>query len=179
MKRFAFLFGLSLLAGCGGSDDPLAPVVIRCSDGGASPANTVTLQCAAAASADEYLVVVELAGPSSGATTLRGVALDVVWTPTNVEFIADPAYTSPLMPNGLVAVGLFQGEQGHLVVSVQQPGGQPDVSVGPGAATVVRLRFRRKITSAFGPVPLAIDNAAAIDSSPAIQFGSGLALSSQ
>jgi hypothetical protein len=77
----------------------------------------------------------------------------------------------------LVAVSLFNGQQGRVVVSIQQPGALPDVSIGPGPHDVLGLTFSRATGAAFNPSALLFANTEATASSTGVTFTNGLALS--
>lgn len=175
-------FAIALLAafGCGGGSDsnPPAPA-FACTDGGAAPANGVTLACGGATGGTTELVNAVIGGPAAGATTLKGLNFDVTYDATKLEFVPDAAPVSPLMPDALVVVALANGLPGRVVVGIQQPGTFPDVSVGSGQHVVLSLSFRRLGTTTFVPTPLPIENADATGASATITFASALALSYQ
>ena len=178
--RRAALLGLILisvqLADCRGNSGlptSLQPDFL-CSGSGLAPPNSVTLRCETLTSNYENGIEIELEGPTSGATALRGLTLDIVWNPEKIHFRDDVPYVSPLMPGAFVGVQLVQGRQGRVTISVVQPGGAPDVRVGPGRSTVLTLHFTRVVTREFDPVAFEMQNATAIDASAPIQFGPGL-----
>ncbi len=107
---------------------------------------------------------------------MLGFNFDVTYDPEKLQFVPSASYTSPLLPNALVAVTLFNGQQGRVVVSVQQPGGLGVVSLGSGLDKVLSLSFRRTAGATFGPTPLAFENADATAASSPIAFSSTLTL---
>jgi len=173
-----FAAALVIGVGCsgGGSSDAVSSASLVCTDGGAAAANVVDIACGGATSGSTELVHVVLGGPSAGSTTVRGFNFDVTYDVSKLEFVPAASYASPLMPAALVAVALSNGQQGRVVVSIQQPGGLPDVAVGTGQQTIVSLSFRRVSGASFGPTPLNFENAEAIAASPAIVFSDALAL---
>jgi len=185
MARRLFLFGFAaaLLTafGCSSGDDGgTTPAALACSDGGAAAANAVNMSCGGATGGTTEQVDVVLGGPAAGSTTLRGFNFDVTYDPAKLEFVQAASYTSPLLsPNALVAVSLFNGQPGRVVVSIQEFGGFADVAVGAGQHNVLSLSFRRVTGATFGPTPLTLENAEATTASTAISFASGLALSYQ
>jgi hypothetical protein len=154
------------------------PAQLACSDGGAA-ANAVTMTCGGATNSTTEQVDVVMGGPASGSTTLRGLNFDVTYVTSNLEFVPAASFTSPLFPGALVAVTLFNGQQGRVVVSIQQPGGLPDVAVGADPQVVLSLSFRSVAGVTFGSTALTFANAETTAASTAISFLSGLALSYQ
>jgi len=180
----AFAVALPIGVGCGGGGGGGGGVVtpeLACTDGGAAPANVVTLTCGGATNGTTERVDVVLGGPASGTTTLRGLNFDVIYEPSKLEYVPAAADTSPLFsPNALVAVTLSNGVPGRVVVSIQEYGSvAAPVSVGTGQHVVLSLSFRRAAGATFGPTPLTLENAEATAALPTIGFGSGLALSYQ
>jgi len=182
-KLFLLGFAAALVTalGCSGSDNndgggTPAPAIV-CTDGGAAAANTVILRCGGATNSTTELVNVVIGGPAGGATTLRGLNFDVTYDPTKLNFVADPAPTSPLFPLALVAVSLENGVPGKVVVSIQQPGADPNVSVTTGQHPVLTLTFAGASGMSFTPTPLGFENFEATSSSVPITFSSSLALS--
>lgn len=177
--RRLFLLGfaaaLPTAFGCGSGTNPAQ---LAC-DGGGAAANAVTMTCGGATNSTTEQVNVVMGGPASGSTTLRGLNFDVTYVTSNLEFVPAASYTSPLFPNALVAVTLFNGQQGSVVVSIQQPGGLPDVAVGVDPQVVLSLSFRSVAGATFVSTPLTFANAEATAASTAISFLSGLALSYQ
>jgi len=178
MARRLFLLGFAaaLLTAFGCSS---GGAQLGCSDGGAAAANAVNMKCGGATDSTTKQVDVVMGGPASGSTTLRGLNFDVTYVPSNLEFLPAANSTSPLFPGALVAVTLFNGEPGRVVVSIQQTGDLPVVTVGTGQHVVLSLSFRRVPGTTFGPTPLALENAEATTASTAISFAGGLALSYQ
>lgn len=181
---FALAFAAALLAGYGCSSSSsnnggTASPQLYCADGGAAAANGVTLNCSTPVDTQTTLVDVVIGGPASGTTTLRGLNFDVTYDPAKVDFVPAANYASPLFPNGLIAVALNNGQPGDVVVSIQQGGGDPPVSVAPGQHIVLTLSFRRASGVNFSPTPLPFANSEATGASTAIGFTSGLALSYQ
>jgi len=180
----AFAVALPIGVGCGGGGggggggDTLQ---LSCVDGGAAPANAVTLICGGATNSTTERVDVVLGGPASGTTTLRGLNFDVIYEPANLEYVPAATDTSPLFsPNALVAVRLSDDQPGRVIVSIQEYGSVvAPVSVGAGQHLVLSLSFRRAAGVTFGPTPLTFENAEATSAVPAISFGSALALSYQ
>jgi hypothetical protein len=170
---------LFVLVSCSNDDDPVAAPQFTCSDSSSGVIDTVFLDCGAAISDTTWRVDVSIGGPSSGTTTLRGVALDLTYDPSSIEWVSEPSYTSPAMPGALVAVALLGGAQGTLVIGIQLPGSSPPAAIEPGSETLLSLQFRRKGSASFAPVPLQIENGAATGASTAINFSSTLALAYQ
>ena len=166
--------------GCsnGGDGGTTAPAV-ACSDAGAPAVNAVGMTCGGATDSATEQVAVALGGPASGATSLRGLNFDVTYDPSKLEFVPAGNPTSALFPSALVAITLFNNQQGRVVVSVQEFGGLPAVSVAPGSHVVVELSFRRVSGATFGPTPLSFENTDATTASSSIAFSSSLALAYQ
>ena len=128
MARRLFLLGfaaaLLTALGCSSSGgDPVPSAAIVCVNGGAAAANAVTLTCAGATDNTTEQVNVVLGGPASGSTTLRGLNFDVTYDSSKLEYVPAVTDTSPLFsPNALVAVTLFNGQPGRMVVSIQEYG---------------------------------------------------------
>jgi len=179
-RLFLLGFAVALLTafGCSNSDDggTSAPS-LTCTDDGTPATNTVVLSCGGSSDDVSEQIGVVITGPAAGSTTLRGLNFDVTYDPTKVTFAPSASYTSPLFPNALVAVTLFNGQQGRVVVSIQQPGGLPAVSVAPGPHDVLGLTFSRATGAAFNPSALLFANSEATASSAPIAFTNGLALS--
>jgi hypothetical protein len=167
--------------GCGGGGgSPPPAAALGCTDGGAADENAIAMACGAATDNTTERVDVVLGGPTSGTTTLRGVNFDVIYDPSKLDYVPAATDTSPLFsPNALIAVSLYNGLPGRLVVSIQEYGGLADVTVGAGQHTVMSLSFRRTSGVNFSPTPLTFENAEASTASAAIGFGSALALSYQ
>jgi hypothetical protein len=89
------------------------------------------------------------------------------------------SYTSPLFPGALVAVALANGQPGDVVVSIQQTGGSPDVSVAAGQHPVLSLSFQTATGVTVSPTPMVFANPQATSASATITFASALALSYQ
>ena len=183
MARRLFWVGFSaaLLTAFGCSNDDsgggtTGPAFV-CTDGGAAAQNAVNTNCAGAVDPTTEVVDVVIGGTAAGTTTLRGVNFDVTYDPTKLDFVAAGTYTSPLFPSALVAVSLSSA--GRVVVSVQQTGGDPAVTVPSGQSVVLSLTFQRAAGATFGPTPLGIENSEATSPSTPITFASGVALSYQ
>ena len=185
MVRRLFLLGFSAALaaayGCssnssdsgGGTTTP----TIACTDGGPAAADGVTLRCGGTTSTTTANVTVVLGGTAAGTTTLRGLNFDITYDPAKVSFTAAGTYTSPLFPTALIAVQLANGTPGRVVVSIQQTGGSPDVTVPAGQSTVLTLSFARAAGATFTPTPLVLENTEATAPSAPIGFTSVLALS--
>jgi len=178
MVRRLFLLGfavaLPMAFGCSSGSDKLG-----CGDEGAAAANAVAMSCGGATDSTTEQVDIVLGGPASGSTTVRGLNFDVTYDPAKVEYVPAASDASALFPSALVAVTLFNGQPGRVVVSIQEFGGLPPVQVGAGQHVVLSLSFRRAAGTTFGPTPLAFENAEATSASPAVNFAAGLALSYQ
>lgn len=177
---FALGFAAALLTaiGCGGgSDGGTTGPSIGCSDGGAPPANGVAMTCAGATAGSTEQVNLAMTGPTSGSTTLRGINVDVTYDPTKLNFAPATSYGSPLFPDALIAVTLYNGQEGRVVVSIQQPQGQAAVAVPTGQSLVLTLEFTRVTGTTFAPTPVAFENTEATSASAPISFASALALS--
>lgn len=162
---------------CGSGGGVLPPPHLSCGAGSAV-ASTVVMMCGNTSGATERVDVV-LSGPASGTVSVRGFNFDVTYDPMKVEFVPAAPYASPLFPAGLIAVTLFNGNQGRLLVSVQQPGGLDAAAVGPGQSTILSLSFGRKGGATFGPTPLQFENAEATGASASIGFTSDITLAYQ
>jgi N-acetylneuraminic acid mutarotase len=159
--------------------DPPAAPTLACSDGGPAGTNTITMNCGGAIDATTEQVDVVIGGPASGATTLRGLNFDVTYDPAKLEFV-QAAGISPLFdPTALVLAVLANGQQGRLVVAIQQFPGVPDVVVAPGQHLVLSLTFRAVPGAVLNPTPLAFERTDATSASTALNFASSLALSYQ
>ena len=181
MARCLFLIGFTaaLLTafGCSNGDVTTAPPALACADGGQAGANSVTMNCAAATDSTTEQVDVMIGGPATGSTSLRGLNFDVTYDPAHLEFVPAGSYTSPLFPGALVAVTLSGGQQGRVVVSIQQVAGSAASDVTPGPHPVISLSFRTVAGVTFGATPLMFENAEATTASSVIGFTNGLALS--
>jgi hypothetical protein len=178
-RLFLLAFAAALLTGFGCSNDSgsgSSSPALLCSDAGNAAANGVTTRCGAAIDSQTERVDVVMGGPAAGATTLRGLNLDVTFDPARLQFTTASA-TSPLFPAGLVAANL--SGPGRVVVSVQQTGGNPDVSVAPGQHVVLSLTFQRASGASFGATPLPLENTEATAASATITFTSGVSLAFQ
>lgn len=164
--------------GCGGSGDggTMAPT-ISCTDGGPAATNDVTMNCGAVMASTTERVDFVIGGPATGTTTLRGLNFDVIYDATKIEFVNDGIYSSPIFdPSALVIVALAGGQQGHIVVGIQQVFGKPDVVVAPGQQIALSLSFRTVAGATFPPTPLTFDRAEATSASATVAFTDGLAL---
>lgn len=180
-RLFLLAFGVALLVGFGCSSSDYgnnngAPT-LGCSDGGTVAADAVTLSCGGTTDSVSERVDVVMGGTASGTTTLRGLNFDVTYDASKVSFTDTSPYTSPLFPDALIAVSLFNGQQGRVVVSIQQPGGLPDVQVAPGERDVLSLSFTRVTNTAFNPSALLFANTEATAASVPIAFTNSLAIS--
>jgi hypothetical protein len=175
-------FATALLTafGCSDSGNNGSPSpAFACTDGGAAPANGVTLACGGATGGTTELVNVTMAGPAGSTTTLKGFSFDVTYDSTKLTFVPDATPVSPLMPDALVAVSLYNGLPGRVVVAIQQPGTLSDVAVDGTQHVVLALSFQRVSGATFGPSQLSLENAEATGASAAISFASVLALAYQ
>lgn len=183
----AFLIGFAtaLLAGLGcstGGDGTTTTMPqLSCRDDGAAAPNAIDMNCGGAAAGVTEQVDFVIGGPLSGSTTLRGFNFDVIYDASKLEFVPGTSYASPLASSALVVVSLANGQPGRVVVSIQQLGTLPDVSVGPGQHPFLRLLFRRVAGATFGPTPVAFDpsNSEVTNASTMIDFAGGLALAFQ
>ena len=175
-----FALALSASFGCGGNsgDGKATAPAISCTDAGSAGVNTVTMNCGGATDNATERVDVMIAGPSSGTITLQGFSFDITYDPTKLEFVPAGTYTSPLFdPSALVlAVLANHGEQGRVVVGIQQVGTLEDVAVSSGQHLVLSLSFRRVTGATFDPTPLMFDLAEATHASATVTFADGLAL---
>ncbi len=160
---------------CGGDGGPSIPE-LSCRDGNSSVASTVVLKCGGATSSEAEKIDVAVNGSSSG-IGVRGFTFDVIYSPSKLEFVPATSYASPLLPDGLVGVTLSDGRPGRVVVSVQQVGDLPPVSVTKGQHTLLSLTFRRVPGATFDPTPLTFENFEAHPPSVGIGFRSDLSLS--
>jgi len=177
---------LLLTSSCGGDGGGgTQTAVMTCSSSDTVGANQVAMRCGVEPVNDQGRVDVVLGGPASGEMTVRGFNFDITYDPTKVEYVPSSGFTSPLfvtddgLQTALVVVALADGQQGRVVVSVQQPGDLPAQSVDAGTHEVVSLWFRRVVGETFGPTGLAFDNAEATGASVSIEFGSDLSLACQ
>jgi hypothetical protein len=179
--RFAAIAALMTLASCdsGGGNGMVHSAKFTCSAAGVIAADTVGVTCGGTTDSITETVDVVVIGTPTGSTTARGFNFDVTYDPSSLEFVPSTSNLSPLFPDALIAVGLFNGTQGRLVVSVQQPGGLPDVTIGAGQQTILALSFRRVSGATFGPTPLTIENADATGASASVTFVSTLKLAYQ
>ncbi len=180
--EIGFAAALLYAVGCSssGTSSPPTSVVFACTDSGNAAPDAVTMSCGAATAATTERVDVIIGGPALGSTTMRGMNFDVVYDPAKLEFVPAGSYSSPLFSaNALVAVGLAGGQQGRLIVSIQEPGTSSDVAVGTGQHLVLSLTFRTVSAATFSPTPVTFENAEASGASATIAFGSALALSYQ
>ncbi len=178
-----FAVALLVSLGCGSDGDtggggPVPPS-LACTDANTVGANTVTMSCGGLLDSATERVDVVIGGPATGSTTLRGLNFDVTYDPAKLEFVpaADP--TSPLFPDALVLVALANGQQGRVIVAVQQVGTLPDVAIAAGQHWVISLSFRRLAPTTFDATPLTFDRAQATAASATITFTDGLALAYQ
>lgn len=171
-----FAAALPAAFGCSNSDSG-SPAAFTCTDGGAPAADTVVMKCGGATSSSTQKIDIVIGGTASGTTTLRGLNFDVTYATSKLQFVDSGTYTSPLFPNALIAVTLFNNQPGRVVVSIQQPGTEPDIPVPAGESTVLSLSFGLATGTSFAPSALLFDNTAATAESVPINFTSALALS--
>jgi hypothetical protein len=174
-----FAAALATALGCSNGSDTTNPPGLACADGGQPGADVVAINCVAATDSTTEQVRVMIGGPAAGSTTLRGLNFDVTYDPAHLEFVPAGSYTSPLFPGALVAVSLSGGQQGRVVISIQQVAGSAAASVAAGSHAVLDLSFRTVAGVTFAGAPLTFENAEATTASAAIAFTSGLALSYQ
>ena len=181
-RLFVIAFATALLAGFGCSNgdsgSPTGPT-LACVDGGAAPADGVGMACAGATAGTTEQVNVVLGGTTTGSTTLRGVNFDVTYDPTKLTFAPAASYASTLFPNALIGVTLYNGQEGRVVVSIQQPGALPAVVVPAGQNVMLSLAFARVTGATFSSTSIAFENTEATTASATITFASVLALSYQ
>jgi len=173
-RLFVFAFAAALLAGFGCSNDE-APggtgPALSCTDGGNAAANGVNTSCGGAVDSETEQVDIVIGGPGAGTTTLRGLNLDLTFDDTKLAFVPSATYTSPLFPNALIAVS-SPPASGRVIVSVQQPGTDPAIAVGPGQHVVMSLTFKRAAGATFAPSPILIENTDATGASAPVTFDS-------
>jgi hypothetical protein len=174
----ALMLGTVYCGGGGGGGGMTTPQ-LSCAGGSSVAANSVALKCRGAIDSQTEKVDVVLGGPSSGSLTVRGFNFDITYASSRLEFVPATSYSSALAPSALVGVTLFNGQQGRVVVSVQQPGGLPALSAAPGEHRILSLSFRRVAGATFGPTPLAFENTDATGASAAVTFSSDLSLAYQ
>jgi hypothetical protein len=182
---FVLGFASALLTayGCssGGGDGGTTMLQLTCHDGGAAAANAVALKCGGRIGVTERVDVV-IGGPAAGSTTLSGLNFDVTYDSSKLVFVSASGDTSDLFsPSALVGAAVPDGQPGRVVVSIQQAGGDPDVTVVAGQHVVMSLSFRVAAGATFGATPLAFDasQSEATNPSTAISFASGLTLAHQ
>ena len=174
-----FAAALLTAVGCSTGTGTSPAPALACTDGGAASGNGVVLACGGATATTTEQVNVVMGGPASGSTTLRGLNFDVIYDPAKLTFMPAASYTSPLFPGALVAVTLYNGQPGRVVVSIQETGGAADVSVAPGQHAVLNLSFQTATGVAVTPTPVVFANPEATAASTTISFASALALSYQ
>lgn len=179
-RLFLYAFAAALLAGLGCSNDSGSgtpgPALV-CADGGNAASNGVNTNCGGALDSVTEQVDVIIGGPGAGSTTLRGLNFDVTYDPAKLVFLPAATYTSPLFPTALIAVS--SSTAGRVIASIQQTGGSPAVSVGPGQHVVLSLSFQRASGATFGPTPLSLENTEATTASATITFASGTSIAYQ
>jgi len=184
-KLFLPVFAIALLAafGCGGGDGGggTTTPTIACSDGGAAAADSITMTCGGATNATTEQINVVIGGPATGTTSLRGLNYDVTYDPSKVTFVsAEDA--GPFSAGALLAATAFPLDPTpHVVVSIQQVGGDPDVVVNAGQQLVL-MHLSFVVTSgvtAVAPTPVDFDVANSETTPPTtgVGFGSSLMLS--
>lgn len=158
-----FLMALPAAIGC--SDDEggggTATPAIACTDGGAAAANAIALTCGGPVDTATEIVDVVIGGPASGATSLRGLNFDVTYDSSKLTFVlATKDAAGPFSFAALLAASARPADPiPHVIVSIQQVAGDPDVTIA-AAQEVVLLRLvfaRAQGTAAFAPTPLAFD----------------------
>ena len=167
----------AMACGGGGGGPDVSTPQLACT-GSAGGTDSVGMTCGSRVDSATERIDVVVVGPASGTTTSMGFNFDVTYDASKVQFMGSSA-VSDLIPNGLVAVSLSNGQQGRLIVSVQQPGNLAPVSVGPGQFTLLTLDFQTVSGAKFGPTPLAFDNADATSASSPVTFASTLELAFQ
>jgi hypothetical protein len=182
-RLFVFAFAAALLAGFGCSNDDSGGgstgPALSCTDGGNAAANGVNTNCAGAVDSETELVDIVIGGPAAGTTSLRGVNLDLTFDDTKLAFVpSTPSFTSPLFPTALIAVS-SPVASGRVIVSIQQPGSDPAVTVGPGQHVVMSLMFKRAPAATFTPTPIGIENTDATGASAPISFASATMIAYQ
>ena len=181
-RLFVFAFAAALLAGFGCSNDSgsgSTGPALSCTDGGNAAANGVNTNCAGAVDSETELVDIVIGGPAAGTTSLRGVNLDLTFDDTKLAFVpSTPSFTSPLFPTALIAVS-SPVASGRVIVSIQQPGTDPAVTVGPGQHVVMSLMFKRAPAATFTPTPIGIENTDATGASASISFASATMIAYQ
>lgn len=175
IRRLGPAAALALLLGsCKESTEPTR---IVCASSGAPSPEVVAMTCAGRLSDVTERIDIVVGGPTGEPTTVRGFNFDIQYDPASLEFVADAAYTSPLFPDAFVAVSLLDGQQGRVVVTVQQPGTLPDVAFGSGKNKIIGLTFRRVPGATFDHSRLVFQNADAIGASKFISFVANVSLS--
>ena len=188
-RRFLLLgFAAALMTavGCGGGDGGgTPPPALVCADGGAASANAVTLACGGTTNPTTEQIDVVIGGPTMGTTSLRGLNFDVTYDPAELTFVSATAVSGgPFSASALLAAMAFPLDPvPHVVVSIQQVSGDPDVAIDAGQQ-VVLLHLTFAIASSattVPPTPLDFDGAAseATPLAAAVSFGSSLTLSYQ
>ena len=166
--------------GCDGGSDGVGfgpiPPTLACTDSGTFGTNNVTMSCGGLLDDTTERVDIVLGGPASGSTSLRGLNFDVIYDPAKLEFVPAADLMSPLFPDALILVALANGEQGRVIVAIQQVGTLPDVTVTAGVHWVFSLSFRRVPAATFDATPLAFEREQATAPSTTITFSDGLAL---
>jgi hypothetical protein len=188
MARWLFSFGFAaaLLTSLGcssGGSDGTTPPALACSAGSAS-ADAVTMTCGGPINATTEQINVVIGGPASGTTSLRGLNFDVMYDPAKLTFVSatNPA-SGPFSANAFVLATASLDPVPHVVVSIQQVSGEPDVVVNAGQQ-VVLLHLSFAVASGattFLDEPLDFDVGRSETTPPntAISFGSSLVLSYQ
>jgi len=184
----AFAGALLSAFGCGGGSSstggvgPAAPS-ISCTSAAPS-SNTIGMTCGVAMQGDTQMVNVVVVGDATGNTAVRGFSFDVVYDPAVLVFVAAASYVSPLMPSPPALpplVSRLNGIEGHLVVSIQEPG-TTTATIPPGSnpQTILSLSFQRNVgAGTFGPTPLTLSNVAVNPQTLALGSVNNLALAYQ
>jgi hypothetical protein len=143
------------------------------------------MTCGGPINATTEQIDVVIGGPASGTTSLRGLNFDVTYDPAKLTFVsATEVAGGPFSANALVAATAFPLDPvPHVVVSIQQVSGDPDVVVNAGQQ-VVLLHLSFAVASGattFLDEPLDFDVGRSETTPPntAISFGSSLVLSYQ
>jgi len=187
-RLFLLVFAVALLTafGCGGGGDggTMSPT-IACSVVGAPQPNFVTMTCGGPTNATTEQINVVIVGPTSGTTTLRGLNFDVTYDPAKLAFVsATKDASGPFSAGALVAATAFPLDPvPHVVVSIQQVYGDPDVVINADQQ-VVLLYLAFTVTSGattFLDEPLNFDPGRSETTPPTItvSFDSNLMLSYQ
>jgi len=155
----------ALLLGCGGGGKGGGSVVTpppptptyRCADSTVAT-DVVAMNCLTQITQDVWQLEVRIGGPTTS-TDIGGFAFDVLFDPTQLQYVADSARAGPMLfqasadPPLLTAV-VLPGDPGRLVVGISRTGGVPGVQglSGPYGQIMI-LNVKVQPGAVFDPNP--------------------------